>query len=523
MVAGAAPLVACRPAPFTDWPNHIARVFIGVRLLLGDPFWGRFYTLNPVPVPNEALDLGIGALNLAGLSVDTAATIFLLSSYAIFVTGFVRLARAYRADGPEKPLLGAALFLTGPLMYGLVNYMLGLGVAMWLVGAWHAGGPRRRWFLAIFATPLLFLVHLMGAAIWVLLILCLEAPVWIAERRRGARHLARCASGLGAGIVLAGLVLASPVGADSLPRADGSNIWYMGNESWLHVLRWKALTVPRMFSDHASLPVAVITMVAIGMIVACIGLGGRARLRLGAALACAALIALVLVLPESAGTGSLLDYRICLVPIVVAAAAIEVNWRRPFWRRTAFALIAGVLLARGVTFSVAFAAEQAVFTDFDAFARSLPAGGLLLAARGRDDADIPDREWWSPPLEHIGSRAVYASIFVPTVFAVASQQPVVLRPEFTAWRRSWRVASPAEFDAMRQDIAPLCATRPSHDAKVYLFVAYSGDYVSKSVPRRAIVIRADKYEVIDICRWTPDVGTDDAAASVPREPAVGVP
>jgi hypothetical protein len=506
VVSAALPLLLARPAPLTDWPNHLARVEIATDMLRGDPFWSRFYTLNPVPVPNAALDLGIGALHLAGLSVDVAGSLFLALAYAVFVFGFCRLARA--AAGPAapsdlaRPLLGSILFFTGPLMFGLVNYMLGLGVACWLLALWLEAPPWRRAVLALLGTLALFYVHLLAAAVWVLVIGCLEAPAVFAALRRRAemlRPLARASGAVAAGVMFLGLLIGSAAGGDSLPESDGSNLWFPGHGRLIPTLAWKSSILLRMASDHATPPMLTLTLAGLTAFALLVTVCGRPRIAAGPLLAVGAMAVAVLVLPESAGTGSLLDYRLALVPFLLAAAFLRLDWRSPLARNLAVAVLLVVSLARTAGFARAFIGEESVIHEFDAALAALPSGSILLTAFGHSRDGIPDAVWWSPPMEHLAARAVSHRVFVPTIFAVAAQQPLVLRDEFDPWRRTWQVRNPAEFAAMADDVRPLCARAAAAARRVFLFVAYPSPFLDSVVDPADMLASNRAFRLLDLC------------------------
>ena len=448
VIVGAVPLVVALPAPLVDWPNHLARVFVGTRLWRGDAHWATFYTLNPRPVPNEALDLGVGALTLAGVPLDLAGSAFLVFAYLAFVVGLCRLARAMGALDASKPMLASLLFLTGPLMYGLVNYMLGLGLAFCLAGVAIDGSQRARWTVALAGTVALFYVHLLACVVLVLVLGCAD----IARLARGRTGLRNAGASVAACVTLVAMLALSDAATDSMPRVDASNVFYPGGHSVLATLTWKAGMFVRLLTDHASRAgagLAVCGVLAFAVLARPVRIGVIGWLVLAAALG------LVLILPEAAGTGSLLDYRLALVPLAIAAAGAR--WPAGGLHRAAFAVLCLVAIGRSADFAYAFARQGAAYAAFDRAAARLPPATMLLVARGRTDAEIGPFAWWSPPAEHLGTRAVLAGVFVPTVFAVASQQPVVLRPEFAAWRHEWRTASDPELAALLHDIAPVCA------------------------------------------------------------------
>jgi hypothetical protein len=502
VLAAALPLLAARPVPFTDWPNHLARVHIGVELLRGDPFWTQFYAFNPAPVPNAALDIGIGALHWAGLDLDWAASLFLLLSYGVFVGGFCRLARGFGAFDATKPLLGSILFFTGPLMFGLVNYMLGLGVAFWLLAAWRGGGAIRRGILAVIGTAVLFYVHLLAAAAWVLVILCLEAPPLLASLRQRpwhARMVLGMAAALSAGLVFLALLAISEAGTGSLPRADGSNYWYPGHGALLATASWKGGILLRMLTDHAIRLVGILSALGLVVFALLAAFPGRGRLATGPVLAIAALALVVLALPEAAGSGSLLDYRLALVPFLLAAAALRTSWRRPLVGNAALVLLLAISLSRTAGFTHDFVAQQAVIRDIETAVGELPEGSILLAAFGHGRADIPDALWWGPPTEHLATRAVIRRVFVPTVFAMGSQQPVVLRPEYEIWRRTWQIRSRRELAAMAEDVRPLCASAAEAHRRVFLFVAYPSAFLDSVVDPVDILASSPAFRLLNIC------------------------
>ncbi|HEX3346579.1 MAG TPA: hypothetical protein VHS58_00585 [Acetobacteraceae bacterium] len=505
LVAGLLPVLACQPAPFVDWPNHLARVFIDVELVRGNPFWSHYYSINPHPVPNEALDFVVGALHWAGLSIDLAGTLFLAGTYVMFVGGFYLLARALGSPGPARPLIAALLFSTGPLMYGLVNYVFGLGLAMGLLAAWLPSPPRRRWMIAIGGTVLLFYVHLLAAALWVLVAGCVELRGARAAMREGVSSVLRNVSSVSAGCIFLTLLLLSSTAADSLPDANGSNIFYMGRGSAAGVLRWKVALFVRLFTDHAGVAVGILTWAVVALLAIMAGRSARLRMRASVLAALGLLIVAVMLLPESAGTGSLLDYRLALPIALLAAAGLQVTWRSPRARTAALALLVALLVVRSMALAAAFSSEASVYRAFDAVARTLPPGSIMLTARGKADPDIPLDAWWGPPMEHVSARAVFQGLVVPTVFAVQSQQPIVLRRLLEPWRNEWRIATSDEFNAMVEDLRPLCGVASAQSIEVFLFVAYPGPAVERADPS-TLIVATPAFRILNACLLDRAVG-----------------
>src|SRR6185437_9335739 len=107
----------------------------------------------------------------AGFSLDTSAKIFLSFGLLSFVGGFCFLARAQGTFDLTKPLLATVLFFAGPLMFGLVDYVVGVGFALTAVGLWLSSrNSIGHIVVAALGVPLLFFCHIVAAALFVVCI-----------------------------------------------------------------------------------------------------------------------------------------------------------------------------------------------------------------------------------------------------------------------------------------------------------------------------------------------------------------
>ena len=457
--------------------------------------------MNHLLVPNVALDLGVGALRLTGLSVDAAAAIFLVLSFAIFVGGFCRLAQAFGAMDATKPLLASLLFFCGPLMHGLVNYVLGIGLAFWMIAAWMRAPPPRRVLLAILGTVFLFYVHLLGAAVFVAVIGCLELPLMISAIRKRGAGWATAVSSVAAFVLFLTLVVTSPTIDDSMPARDGSNLWFIGHQSLSAMALWKASIFRDTLIDGTRLWAAALTLAGGAVFVLLAASAGRGRVAWPAMLAIGLFVVAVLALPDSAGPGSMLDYRLGVLPFLLAAAAVRTIWRSPLWRVAAVGTLLTVSFGRSVEFAVTFRSDDAVYRAFDAAVADIPSGSVLMVAKGSADVDISRAEWWAPPMEHVATRAALRGVFVPTVFATASQQPVVLKAAYIPWRRTWETATQAGWTTMLEDVRPICeSAAQGWGAKVFLVVVYPGSFVDSVIAPATLVASTPRFRLVDICR-----------------------
>lgn len=496
LVSGLVPWFSCFPAPLVDWPNHLSRVFIEMRLLAGDDFWSRFYEFNPKLVPNLALDVGIGGLAELGLPIDVAGGVFLAATFLMFLFGIGRLARASDADDATTPLLATILFLSGPMMFGLANYYFGLGMAFFAAALWIEGTVRTRWIVAVLATPVIFTMHLIAALIFVIVIGAQDLAAWIRAIRRRRLDLAASTSSVAAFVICTALVLTSPTGADSLPDVAGSNIWYPGGWDFLATLNWKVRLLVNLFTHHATVVAAAGTWIGVVAFIAMAIAFARGHLSLGAHIAIWVMAAAMLLAPDSMGHGSLLDYRLLVVPPALMAAMLRLDWQDERTRRVATFVVLAICVLRGASFAIDFRDEAAEFRTFEAVVAKLPPGGIILSARGRSILQIPLRAGWISPIAHLATRAVPAGQFVPSIFAVESQQPMILKEPFTKWRTNWFIPTDRELAGMIRDIAPLCAPG-GWDGPVLVYVAYPR---SATIPKAAIVAEGQAYVLAEACK-----------------------
>ncbi len=486
MAVGALPVLAASPAPLQDWGYHLARVHIEAGLLLtGDPFWARFYRLDTFLVPNAALDLGILGLHRAGLGIEAAGQLFLLLTYAVFVTGFCGLARRMDAMDAQKPVLAVLLFYCLTLFWGLVNYMLGVGLMLVLLALWLPARGWRRLAIAAGGMALLLLVHLVAALVFAGLLACFDLPRLVQRKA----PLAGCASAPAAMLVVA--MRATPG-----QSGGGFGATYTGAGSPLDFLAWKlglwgkTLLGGGFLQDGLSLVALVVAACVIGR--------GRPRWSLGAAFAVAALFALALAAPERLGKGSLLDLRLAVLPLIVGAACARLSWSNIRVRRVAVVVLALTVIVRTSVLAWEWHNAGKVFAAFDREVEKLPAGSLMMMAYGTKLQTLTWQQVWSPPIIPIAAQSVAHGLFMPAVFAIQGQHPIVLRDEFHGWEQPWDLTDAAHLHAAAARIAPLCDGR---FAGVFLTVLYPGDLAF--LPASSVLHVQRDFLVLDGCRLAP--------------------
>lgn len=473
LAAGALPLLVTRPAPLQDWPSHIARMPILIGLLHGDPFWNHYYRLVGFLVPDAALDLVVLGLSHIGLPVGIAAQLFLIATYLTFVIGFLALG----GFKPVKAALVVLLFYNDALFWGLVNYVLGIGVLMALLALWLRSGRHPWWRLCIagLGGTLLLFTHVVAAMAWITLL----GAYGIARRRE--LGLASCGVAL---LVVAVLLHALPGGTGhdfSLHYAGAGTVGLIVRKLWLF---GKLLLGGSLWQDAASLMALFVCGIALAT--------ARPRLAPAPVLAVAALVMMTLAAPERIGTGSVLDTRLAVLPLLLLAAEIRI---RP--RRIVVGTVMAATLLRTLVLALQWHAAGRVFHDFDRQTARLPGGSVMMVAYGTGLASLSWRQVWSPPLTALHTQAVFHGLFVPAVFANPAQQPIALRPAYRTLNQPWNLTDAPHLHEAALGLAKICAG--GGFAGVYLTVLYPGDFAPGGVGGALLHAQPD-FLIVDACR-----------------------
>jgi hypothetical protein len=165
--------------PFYDYYQWLFQGHVVSDLLFGaDPGFAGVYSLDPVPVPNLAAPLGIGALN-ALLPIEAAGQLFVVLTVLGFVGSFGHLVRTLQGRPTAIEYVG---FLWAPGFYlykGYLSFLVGLALMFVLVAALHRAvadrsGPGRASLLLLLLASVgvvLYLSHLLAWGIGVLAVL----------------------------------------------------------------------------------------------------------------------------------------------------------------------------------------------------------------------------------------------------------------------------------------------------------------------------------------------------------------
>jgi hypothetical protein len=178
------PILTHQLPPLADYINHLARTYV-VNAIDSDPHLMRFYTIEWQLIPNLMIDLVVPVLNRF-MDIYLAGQLFSVLSFALIVGGTLALNCALFGRWSVWPLVSVPLLYNGVMLVGVMNYIFGIGLALWALAAWiflrDRPWPWRMVVSALFIMALFF-CHLFAAGLYALGLLAYELQrLW--QRRR---------------------------------------------------------------------------------------------------------------------------------------------------------------------------------------------------------------------------------------------------------------------------------------------------------------------------------------------------
>jgi hypothetical protein len=333
--------------------------------------------------------------------------------------GVIWLNRVATGSWRLWPLLGFLFLYNRILLWGFVNYLFGIGVALVGTASWLAL-ERQRWWLRVpsssFVALACFFSHIAALGFYALVIIGVEFLPAVGElRTRQWPALGRrIAIGLPQFVAPAALWLGvrhdAPTGAVS------------------YAALWRKTDLLFSVFDNYN---RAFDVVCFALLLALIGwLLWTRRLGLAPRLAVAAgmVFAVYLLLPSQIYGGSGTDHRLPIGFFLLLVGACAPRFPSPRVAVAVGFVAALVLVVRlGMIERVWRAADRVYSADLVGIG-ALPQGSKLAIAHPADLFHVVPI-----PEVHLAVLAISRrEVFVPTLFAIESQQPVALKPAFAA-------------------------------------------------------------------------------------------
>jgi len=407
------PLLMVEVPPLFDYPNHLARMGL-LRDLPGSDPLQRYYEIRWRPLPNLGMDLLVPTLARV-LPLAAAGKVFIVAVFGVLAAGTALLQRAATGRWSIWPLFAFLLLYSRVLLWGFLNYLLGVGLALVAAAVWIAMAQRNALARVLLSSALalaLFFSHLMACAVYAVIVAGYElGAAWRARLGSPGPAIAR--------LVLAGLPFLPPLAILLLAGEGGG----LGAISYGSVVRKVDLLFSIFDNYDRIFDVACFAIVVVGAGYAF----ARRRLVIVPALRWPlALLALVyLATPSQLMTASAVDHRLPLVIGLVLAAATSAPKLAPRTVRAVALAGLALFLSRMGVIAVEWHRADAADERYIAILDRVPVGSRLAVA-------FPSGAIHSDPVPktHLPTLAIIRrQAFVPTLFAFRGQQPLAFTPE----------------------------------------------------------------------------------------------
>jgi hypothetical protein len=120
--------------PMSDYVNHLARMHV-IATIGTDPDLARFYEIDWQVIPNLMMDLVVPPL-VRVMNVYLAGQIYTILSFVLILSGTVALHRALFGRWSALPLIAFPLLYNNIFLVGTMNYVFGIGLALWALASW---------------------------------------------------------------------------------------------------------------------------------------------------------------------------------------------------------------------------------------------------------------------------------------------------------------------------------------------------------------------------------------------------
>lgn len=413
LTAVATPLFLGEVPPLTDYVNHLARMHV-LAALDGDPVLAGLYEAHWAVIPNLIMDALVPPL-ARHMDIYLAGRLFLLLGVLLLVTGPLAVHRALWGGLSPWPLLAFPFVYNGIFLYGLINYLFGLGIALWGVAAWIALRRASPWLRAAVSAAFvlaLFFCHLFAVGLYGMALLSLEAwRLWSGGR------MGRAAVAVEAAVFLLPFLPVLPLMAASPTLGLSTDVLWeaRGKIDGL-------FTIVQLYRDLPDLAFALLAGMGVTRQVRREGLelhgAGRILLLLGAAV--------YLAMPRVLFGSWLADQR-----LPVALFFLLVGFLRPAGpprlRPAFFALVIGLTAFRLADVHLHWQELSEVTADMRQSAQLIQPGSAVLVAH----ADQPSGSAsLNEALNHVPCVAVIESdALVSTLFTVRGKQILDVRAE----------------------------------------------------------------------------------------------
>jgi hypothetical protein len=170
--------------PLADYINHLSRMHI-IATAGSDPDLSKFYDVNWQIIPNLMMDLIVPPLQRV-MSVYAAGQVYTIGSFVLIISGTLALNRQLFGRWSVLPLIAFPLLYNNVFLVGTMNYIFGMGLALWAMTAWVRLREHPlviRLTISLLFVLALFFCHLFAVGVYALGLVAFETSRLIEQHR----------------------------------------------------------------------------------------------------------------------------------------------------------------------------------------------------------------------------------------------------------------------------------------------------------------------------------------------------
>jgi hypothetical protein len=401
--------------PLSDYANHLARMYV-IAKGAADVSLSRYYEVDWQIIPNLMMDLVVPVLGRF-MSIYLAGQVFTFLAFLMIISGAIALNRSLFGHWSAFPLVTVPLLFNSVYLIGVMNYVFGIGVALWALALWILLRDKP-WLLRIAVSTLCvvvaFFCHLFALGLYGMALLAFEiTQLWRTRHEPLPPRLVRFfASGIPF-LVVVPLLVASP----TLTLAT-ENTWEP---------RGKIDGLMYIFVVYSDLVAfAVIATIAAGLI-------WCARHRLlrihpvGWTLLMVGTI-VYMAMPRILFASYMADQRLPIALAFMMAGCLDLKLHHRTVRRAFIAVVLMLLVMRVIEVNVFWSQLSSITAEFRSSVKRIRPGSKILVAYAEVTAGDDVRDLG---LVHAACIAmIERSSLVTTAFTVPGKQVLHVRPEY---------------------------------------------------------------------------------------------
>jgi hypothetical protein len=399
------PLLYTLIPPLEDYPNHLARMFILAQHTHNE-FLSRFYDIVWAPIPNLIMDLMVPPL-VPLFGIYTAGRIFIAATLLLLLLGPMVVHYAIYRSWSAWPLVGGLFVYNGFLFIGLMNYLFGIGIAVFGLAAWIALAERSialKMLVSFFCCAIVYVCHAAALAIYGLSIASFE--LW----RLSSNHQNRSKPLTIATLFIAGVAVCVPF-LPFLYIVLHSPTWGLVQQNvWESHGKLEAIEIfLSVYSDYADIPFLVLIVAAIVTAIR----RGLVRFHVAGVIVAAVISIAFVLMPRQAFGSWMADQRFVVGIFFMSLGFISVDLRKLEKQNAFFALCLVAIAFRVVDVSVNWAALSQPMIELKNALHSLKPGSRLFVTQVDNllDGTIDNALSHAPNLAVIERSALVSRLF----------------------------------------------------------------------------------------------------------------